>query len=185
MTEQLSDIGKRLGALRDVMGISAAKMSADLKIGDDEYIAYERGEKDFSFSFLYNAAGLLGVDIVDIISGESPKLTTCAVVRKGEGYAIARQESYDYKHLAFMFSNKNAEPFMVTAQPESSSSELVPHSHEGQEFNYMISGRMTFHHDGRVYELREGDSVYFDASVPHGIKVNGAEPAKFIAVVIK
>jgi len=184
MTEQLSDIGRRLGALREVMGISAAKMAADLKIGDDEYIAYERGEKDFSFSFLYNAAGLLGVDIVDIISGESPRLTTCAIVRKGEGYAISRQESYDYKHLAFMFSNKNAEPFMVTAQP-STASEFVPHSHEGQEFNYMISGSMTFYHDGRVYELTEGDSVYFDSGVSHGIKVNGTQAAKFIAVVIK
>ena len=189
MTEQLLEIGGRLGALRDIMNISAEKMAEEMKLGIDEYIAYEKGEKDFSFSFLQNAANIFGVDVVDIISGESPKLTKCTVVRSGEGYDIIRRKAYNYKHLAFTFRDKKAEPFMVTVEPSpkfgAKNSELILHSHEGQEFNYMVSGSMEFHLDNKIYELKTGDSVYFDSGIPHAMKAVGEQPAKFIAVVIK
>ena len=184
MTDQLVEIGGRLAALRDIMDISAEKMATDLKLSLDEYLAYEKGTRDFSFSFLYNAAGLLGVDLIDIISGESTKLATCAIVRKGEGFSVSRIKEYDYKHLAFTFSHKKAEPFMVTVEPKANA-DFKLHSHDGQEFNYIVSGKMEFHHDNSVYQLSEGDSIYFDSSLPHGIKVANGEPLKFIAVVIK
>ena len=184
MTEQLSEIGGRLSALREIMDITAEEMAERMKISVGEYNLYERGERDFSFSFLYNAANILGVDVLDIISGESPKLKKCAVVRKNQGYDIMRREAYGYKHLAFTFSNKKAEPFMVTVEPKAGE-EIKLHWHEGQEFNYMVSGNMEFYLDNIVYELSEGDSVYFDSGVPHAMRALGNQPAKFIAVVIK
>jgi len=184
MTDQLMEIGGRLKALRNIMDIPAQKMAESMKLDVEEYLAYERGERDFSFSFLFNAANMLSVDIVDIISGDTPKLTTCALVRNGEGYNIMRREAYDYKHLAFTFAGKKAEPFMVTV--ESIEDEAVNlHSHEGQEFNYMVSGTMEFYHDNMAYELNEGDSVYFDSSISHAMKATKGHSAKFIAVVIK
>jgi quercetin dioxygenase-like cupin family protein len=183
MTEQLQEIGARLGALRDIFDISVEKMAQKMKISVDEYSAYERGQRDFSFSFLQNAALIFSVDVVDIISGESPKLTKCALVRKGEGFDIERRKAYDYKHLAFTFSHKKAEPFMVTVEPKQSEAPTL-HSHDGQEFDYMLSGKMEFHFDNIVYELNEGDSVYFDSSVPHAMKAAGTQAVKFLAVVI-
>ena len=186
MTEQLSDIGKRLKEFRSIMGVAPEEMAVKMGVGIDEYTAYEGGEKDFSFSFLYNAAGLFGIDIVDLISGESPRLTTAALVRNGQGYAISKRGAYEYKHLAFMFSNKKAEPFMVTAEPGKQKDEVITmHSHEGQEFNYMVSGTMELHLGEIVYEMNAGDSIYFDSGVPHGLKAVGTQPATFIAVVIK
>jgi quercetin dioxygenase-like cupin family protein len=184
MTEQLQEIGARLGALRDVLDISVEKMAQTMKISVDEYTAYEQGQRDFSFSFLQNAALIFGVDVVDIISGESPKLTKCALVRKGEGYDIERRKAYDYKHLAFTFSNKRAEPFMVTVEPKQGEKPTL-HAHDGQEFDYMLSGKMEFFFDNIVYELTEGDSVYFDSGIPHAMKAVGDKAAQFLAVVIK
>jgi len=183
MTEQLSEIGGRLKALRDIIDITAEKMADEMKLSPEEYLEYENGGRDFSFSFLYNAASILGVDVVDIISGESPRLMTCALVRKGGGYDIMRRKAYNYKHLAFTFRKKKAEPFMVTVEPNDN--ELALHAHDGQEFNYMVAGSMEFHIGSTVYELNEGDSVYFDSGVPHAMKAVGGGPAKFIAVVIK
>jgi mannose-6-phosphate isomerase-like protein (cupin superfamily) len=188
MTEQLQEIGARLSALRDIFDISVEKMAETMKISVDEYTAYESGQKDFSFSFLQNAALFFNVDVVEIISGESPKLTKCALVRKGEGYDIERRKAYDYKHLAFTFSNKKAEPFLVTVEPkegEKQSEAPALHSHDGQEFDYMLSGTMEFHFDNIVYELNEGDSVYFDSGVPHAMKAAGGQAVKFLAVVMK
>ena len=184
MTDQLSEIGGRLEALRDIMDVPVGKMAGDMKLAEAEYLEYERGLRDFSFSFLYNAANILGVDVVDILAGESPKLTKCSLVRKGGGFDITRRKAYDYKHLAFTFSNKKAEPFMVTVEPRKNV-ELTLHSHEGQEFVYMTSGGMEFLLDNIVYELNEGDSVYFDSGIPHAMKAAGDTVAKFISVVIK
>ena len=184
MTDQLLEIGGRLKGLRNIMDIPVEKMAEDMKVNIDEYIAYERGQRDFSFSFLFNAANILGVDVVDIISGETPKLTTCALVRKGEGYDIARRDAYDYKHLAFTFSKKKAEPFLVSVEPNEEE-DVILHSHDGQEFDYVLSGTMEFHHDNMVYELNEGDSVYYDSGIPHAMKAAGAQELKFIAIVMK
>lgn len=184
MTEQLKDMGERLSMLRESMGFTPEKIAEIMEIPLSDYLLYEAGEKDFSFSFLYNVAGILGVDVLDIISGETPKLSTCCVVRAGGGYDINRRKAYDYKHLAFTFRNKKAEPFMVTVE---TNGKAIPerHSHDGQEFNYLVSGCLEFFIGEMVYTLCEGDSIYFDSAVPHAMKAHGDTPAKFLAIVMK
>lgn len=183
MTEQLKDIGTRLSMLRESTGFTLEKIAEALGVSQSDYLLYEAGDKDFSFSFLNNVAGILGVDIVDIISGESPKLSTCCVVRAGGGYDINRREAYDYKHLAFTFRDKKADPFMVTVEPNDSIPES--HSHDGQEFNYLVSGSIDFYIGEMSYTLCEGDSVYFNSAVPHAMKAHDGTPAKFLAIVMK
>ena len=85
MNEQIIEIGRRLAALRDDLGYTPEDMAKALEVSVEEYTAFEKGEKDFSFSFLYNAAEFLKVDVLDIMSGNSPTLSLCSVVRKGEG----------------------------------------------------------------------------------------------------
>lgn len=75
MTEQLKEIAIRLKTLRQIMDVSAEEMAQVCGVTPKEYDAYERGDRDFSFSFIYNAANRLGVDVVDLMSGDSPKLS--------------------------------------------------------------------------------------------------------------
>ncbi len=182
MNTQIKDIGMRLASLRDDMGISVESMAEKLGVDANVYQKYEIGEMDFSFSFIYNAAEILGVDVLDLISGDQPTLSMCSMVKKGKGYSVQREEEYDYKHLAFTFRNKKAEPFLVTIEPDDETP--VMHSHDGQEFNYVISGKMKFFIGDISYELEEGDSVYFDAGVPHAEQAIDGQ-AQFIAVVVK
>ena len=88
MNEQIKDIGMRLSGLRDDMEISTAEMAEKLGVDEETYIAYEGGEKDFSFSFIYNAAEILGVDVLDLISGNAPTISMCSMVKKGQGYSV-------------------------------------------------------------------------------------------------
>ncbi len=185
MTEQLVDIGKRLAALRQIQDFTATDFAGRMGISQEELAAYERGEHDFSFSFLYNAADALGVDVVDLMSGDSPKLTTCCLVRRGDGYSIDRRAAYSYKHLAFTFRHKAAEPFMVTVEPRDEDGTPAQHAHTGQEFNYMVSGRLRFFLGEQVYDLSPGDSVYFNSGVPHAMRALDNESATFLAVVLK
>ena len=185
MTDQLKEIGMRLSSLREINQLSIDDMAEKLDIDVKKYLKYEKGEEDFSFSFLSNAAGLLGVDVVEIITGDTPKLTTCSLVRKGGGYKVTRNKAYDYKHLAFTFKNKLAEPFMVTENTYDAPGIPEKHTHAGQEFNYIVSGSMEFHLGEEMFILSEGDSIYFDSNIPHAVKALGDSPVKFIAVVIK
>ena len=182
MTEQLIEIGRRLSALRGIAEITPERFCERTGVSVRELAAYERGEKDFSFSFLYNAAHVLGVDVIDLMSGDSPRLSDWSIVRKGGGFAIDRRDAYKYMHLAFTFRDKKAEPFLVTVEPEAGAP--AKHTHEGQEFNWMVSGRTRFTISDTEYTLEPGDSVYFNASIPHAMQALDDSAAQFIAVVI-
>ena len=182
MTEQLTDIGRRLSALRNIAEMPPETFCEKTGVTTQELSDYEAGKKDFSFSFLYNAARVLGVDVIDLISGDSPRLSDWCLVRKGEGYAIDRRAAYKYSHLAFTFRDKKAEPFLVTVEPKDETPVL--HSHDGQEFNWLVEGRMRFYIAGAELDLESGDSVYFNASIPHAMKALDGARAQFLAIVI-
>ena len=184
MTEQLREIGLRLSALRNIAEMTPEAFSAKMGVTAQDLAAYEKGELDFSFSFLYNAARVLGVDVIDLMSGDSPHLSDWSIVHRGEGYAIDRRAAYKYSHLAFTFRNKKAEPFLVTVEPKPSEEKPTLHAHDGQEFNWMVSGRMRFFISEMEYVLEAGDSVYFNSSKPHAMQALDDAPAQFLAVVI-
>lgn len=183
MNNQIKDIGMRLTFMREEVEMTTAQMAEKLGIDEETYISYEKGETDFNFSIIYNAADILGVDVLDLISGDAPTLSMCCAVKKGDGYSVKREHEYDYKHLAYTFRNKKAEPYLVTITPDENPP--VMKCHDGQEFNYVLSGKMKFFIGDISYELSKGDSVYFDSSIPHAEVALGDKQAQFIAVVIK
>jgi transcriptional regulator with XRE-family HTH domain len=182
MTEQLVEIGRRLSDLRKIMEFSAKTLAEKLGVDEQTLLDFEQGKRDFSFSFLHNAAQVLGVDVIDLLTGDSPRLSTAAVVRRGEGLSVDRRAAYSYKHLAFTFRDKLSEPFLVTVEPKDE--EPVLHAHEGQEFNYILSGRMRLYLENISYELSAGDSLYFNAAVPHAMRALDNQPTQFLAVVM-
>ena len=56
MKENIALIAQRIRDLRDILEISAAEMAEAVGMSEEEYLSYETGEKDFSFSFLYTVA---------------------------------------------------------------------------------------------------------------------------------
>ena len=180
---ELKEIGLRVASLRETCGFSATEMAEKLEISEENYNAFEHGEYDFAISTLNNIALILGVDILDIISGESPRLSTCTVVKKGKGFIVNRNPGYEFQHLAYTFKSKKAEPFLVKIDP--SGNPPVMDEHEGQEFDYVISGSLRLYIGDICQELNEGDSAYFDSSIPHAHKNVGDTQAEFIALVLK
>lgn len=183
MEEQLLEMGMRLRELREIKGMSETEIAAKLGKTVEEYLEYEQGKHDFSFSFMLNVATILGIDVINLLSGQSPKLSDCAIVRRGQEFFIKKEGAYDYKHLAYTFRNKKGEPFFVTCMP--GEEDKVFHTHAGQEFNFVLSGSMRLTVGNVTYELNKGDSAYFNSELPHGIKVLGDVPVKFLAVVMK
>jgi len=184
MEDQFKAMGERLAAQREIMEISKEEMAAEAGISVEEYEKYERGECDFSFGFLYTMARKLGIDVMDIITGEAPKLSMATMVRKNEGTVIERVKAYKYQHLAYSFRNKKAEPFMVTVAYNPGGKLPKLNTHDGQEFDYVLQGKLRINVGGVEYLLSEGDSIYYDSSYPHAMQAIDGD-AVFLAVVIR
>ena len=69
--EQLRLIALRIRDLRDISGLSAQEVASRAGIDEGEYLAYETGERDFSFSHLFNIAEVLGVTPNDLCGWKS------------------------------------------------------------------------------------------------------------------
>ena len=184
MKDKILMIAMRLTALREIMDISAADMAKAVGLPLSDYLEYEQGQHDFSFSFLYSAASTLGVDIVDLMTGETPHLSVCSFVKAGSGLKMERREEYSYEHLAYIFKNKKMEPFLVTAEPQDKDAKTHMHAHDGHEFDYIIEGSMILHLGDQQMTMQCGDAAYFDAAHPHAMQAVGGT-CRFLAIIAK
>lgn len=181
---RISEIASRIAELRDICGYTDVEMAEYLNISLEAYTAYENAEIDFPVSILYALAAKFNVDLTEILTGKSPKLANCSLVRKGEGISVDRQKGYDFENIAYKFIHRKMEPMVVTvdADTEFETPELV--SHEGQELNYCLEGTLKITFGKKEFILTEGDCFYFDPSVPHAQSAVGGKTAKFLTVIL-
>ena len=187
MQPDLQDVANRIKALRQDLDITIEQMSGFTGRSVDEYTAQESGEADLDFTFLYKCAQAFGVDVIEILTGEAPKLTGYELTRSGEGLSIMRRHGFEYLHQAAFFKDKLCEPFIVTAPyiEEEQSQPIHLSYHRGQEIDYIISGRLRFAYEDHIEELSAGDTLFYDSGRGHGMIATGNEPCVFLAVVIK
>ena len=182
--QQIKLIAMRIHELRDIENISIEEISKKTGISIEEYLAYESGTCDFSFSHLFNIAEALGVDISDLLTGESPKLNGYVLTRHNKGLEFKRRDQYLYHHLAYNFKDKLAESFIVTVKKDEPDAVKQLHSHEGQELNYVLKGTLKIVLGGKELYLQVGDSLYYDSTLPHAMYALEGD-CQFIAVVVK
>lgn len=187
METRIVEIAQRIHGLRELMEIPEEEMARVVGMDPEEYLLHEKGERDFSFTFLYRCADRLGVDIVELLTGEGPHLSFYSIVRRGEGLDIRRRAGFRYEHLGYRFKNKLAEPFFVTAPylEEEQDKPIHLSTHEGQEFDYIIEGQLKVQMEDHEEILNPGDAIYYDSSRGHGMIAVGGVPCKFLAVILK
>ena len=182
----IKKIAERLRFLRESLNLTVEDAAAAAMVSTEDYLKAESGKVDFSFNFLQKLAKYFGVDIVQLISGESPRLTGFQVTRAGEGMPLERRKGFNYFHLASHFKDKSAEPFIVTARYDADEQTRPIHvsTHNDQEFDLILEGKLKVTVDNYTTVLCEGDSIYYNASLPHGMVAYEGD-CKFLAVVIK
>lgn len=187
MEDKIIEIAERIRGMREDLGISAAEMAGIVELSEGEYLEYESGRRDFSFTFLFKTAARLGLDISELITGSSPTLHVFTHVKKNKGLRIERRKGFKYQSLAYLFKNRNAEPFVVEAPYDEAAAkaEIPQRGHEGQELDFVLKGALRMKIDDHEFIMKEGDSVYYDATHPHGMVAADGQDCVFIAVVIK
>lgn len=177
----IKEVSNRIKDLREFSDYSVEEFADKLGITAGEYQEYENGEKDIPIGLLYNIATELQIDASVLLFGKNSTRRDATVVYNGNGIAINRYEGYSFISLNADFVDRKLEPMIVTLE-EGVKPELVQHT--GQEFNYVLSGSLRVIVGEKEYYLRAGDSIYFDATLPHA-QIAMKEEAKFLTVIEK
>ncbi|MCL2088793.1 MAG: cupin domain-containing protein [Oscillospiraceae bacterium] len=181
MSEQMKQLAGRIKEIREICGYTAQDAAERLGIGVQKYLEYENSGENIPISVLYELTSYYGVDMTEILTGKSPRLSNYCVAKKGQGTGIDRYSGYHFESLAYNFKHRVMEPLMVTVEP--SVTELVPVSHPGQELNYVVEGTVMVVLDDEEVILETGDCIYFNPEIPHGQKAMNGRTAKFLTVI--
>ena len=185
-SEKLLEVAVRIREMREIQNISEADMAQRTEVTLEQYLAYEAGQLDFPFTFIHKCALVLGVGMTDLLEGQSAHLSSYTVTRKGEGHNTAKENGIEIQNLAPLFRKKIAEPYYVRYEYDPALQDKPIHctSHSGQEFDFIVSGRLKVQVGDHVEYLSEGDSIYYNSSTPHGMIAVDGRDCLFIAVVM-
>ncbi|MBR2445901.1 MAG: AMP-binding protein [Clostridia bacterium] len=186
MDYSLKEVAGRIKDLREAKGYTPAELAKLTGVSVEDYLLLEQGETDFSFTFIYKCAKACDVEVVDLLEGRSTTLTSFAITRRGEGLKILKQHGVEYNNLAPKFKDKLAEPFLVKFPyiPEEQNAPIHLSSHNGQEFDVIVKGSLKVQVGNHVDVLHEGDSIFYNSLIPHGMIAVSEGGCEFHAVVL-
>jgi mannose-6-phosphate isomerase-like protein (cupin superfamily) len=182
MHEKLLQIPRRIRELREILAISPDSIANDIGISLETYRMYEDGSLDIPISILYEIANRLGTDMTVLLTGEDPRMDTHMIVRAGTGIDVERFPGYRYSSLAYNFKHREMEPLLVILEQHDEPAPLVVHG--GQEFNYVLDGKMRLTLGKKTYDLAAGDSIYFNPHLPHA-QASLCGTLKFLTIITK
>ena len=179
-------IGRQVRYLRLKKGHKIAQFAAEMNISEGMVSKIENGQVSPSLSMLQRLAKNLSVPLTTLFQGfeeDRPAMH----VRAGEGVVADRagtRSGHQYNLLGLLSSQSSGvvvEPYLITLTEASDTFETF--QHDGMEFLYMLEGEVTYRHSYKVYPLKPGDSLFFDADAPHGPETLEALPAKYLSII--
>lgn len=151
------------------MSIEELAQKSDLSIGMISQV--ERNMVVPSINAVLNIAKGLDVTIGYFFEDEEQLLD---IRKKIDREKLVTQEGARIYELLSPVRDRKMEHVLITLEGESDE-KITPTRHEGEECGYIIEGRMYIHINGEDHLLSEGDSIYFDSTMPHYYKSYNGE----------
>jgi len=179
-------IGREVRGYRLQQGITVAELAdlTGLSIGMLSKI--ENGNTSPSLTTLQSLAHALSVPLTAFFR-RFEEHREAVHTKAGEGVEIEREGTragHQYKLLGHIGANASGvmvEPYLITLTEES---DVFPtFQHGGIETIYMLEGEVMYRHSDRLYHLRPGDTLFFDADAPHGPEILTVLPARYLSVI--
>ena len=177
-------IGERVAKLRTQLGLTLDQLASQTGFTKSYLSKIENSRKVPPIGTLSRIAHALKTEITELLhdpaTGSSRAFT---LVRSNERLPVVRGGTafgYDYVSLADTKSHKKMEPFLFTFP--SQIDKHVFFEHEGEEFLFVLTGKVEWQAGSDKVILQPGDSVYFDSRLPHrGRALEGEASAIVVA----
>jgi transcriptional regulator with XRE-family HTH domain len=181
---QEEQIAKNIKTIRLQKGITLQELEKRSGLTKGYLSRIERSKKSPPYSTINRIAVALGTDVTFLLTENTEKLQDMrlSITKKNKGKIVETLGAfygYKYEALAHDKPGKNMEAYII----EPAFDEKGIFQHEGEEFIYVLEGEHEFIYDGKKYAMEKGDSVYFDAIVPHTGKSLGKKKAKLLAIM--
>jgi DNA-binding transcriptional MerR regulator/quercetin dioxygenase-like cupin family protein len=153
--------GQRFRRLRMRRGLSLAQVARATKVSVGFLSALERGQMRSSISTLRRIARFYRTNILSLFetAAENPRL-----VRRSQRKILETTPGVRMELLAW--GQTAMEPHLFRIKPGGGSGES--YSHEGEEFLHVLRGEFEIWLNSKEhYQLKPGDSLYFESSTPH------------------
>lgn len=178
-------VGAQVKATRLAMGVRLSDLARSASISVGMLSKIENGQTSPSLSTLHALATALNVPIATFFATVDQK-REATFVKAGEGLKIERRGSrkgHLYQLLGHgLRSATRVEPYLITLDQDSDAYPIFEHA--GVEFIYMLQGEVTYRHGDDIYDLRPGDSLFFDAEALHGPMELRVLPAVYLALIV-
>ncbi|MCR5585029.1 MAG: AMP-binding protein [Lachnospiraceae bacterium] len=186
MKNQVNEVVVRIRDMQDIKGYTDEELAAKAEVDMEHFKAYMNGEAELPFTFVHKCALAFGLEMTELIEGQSARLSSYNVVRGGMGLTTANEAGELIQNLAPYFKKKLAEPYLVTYDYDEKLQNLPIHTtiHAGQEFDYVVEGSLKVQVGEHVEILNAGDSIYYTSGKPHGMIAVGGKACKFIAMIM-
>ncbi len=173
------DVSKNISNLMKESGLSIEELSKTTKIDKNALKEIIDGKAQPMVSDLLKIASALSVDIAKLLYGKAFKEKKAIKTSPKDRVVVKRRDNFRYESLAPYYSGKHIEPFVLeiykTDNPDMS-------KHEGEEFHYVLEGRIKIIVGNEEFILQKGDSIYFDSSLSH--YVTSLEDVSTVVVAI-
>ncbi|MDQ0725256.1 helix-turn-helix domain-containing protein [Microbacterium sp. W4I20] len=177
LDDSLAFIGPRLKTWREKRSMTLADLSALTNISPSTLSRLEAGKRAPNLELLVPIARALGVGLDDIVprSTPDPRVSRKTSDVGGIRYESLSPASSPVQTYKVRFPAHQAG---VTAVPE-------PKVHDGQEWLYVISGRLRLVLGDQDVTLGPGEAAEFDTRVPHWLSATGSGPAEILSIFSK
>ena len=173
-------IADHVSQMRTQLGMTLEQLAAATGFTKSYLSKIENSKKVPPIGTLSRIARALKTDITEILRTQESGRAFC-VVRVKDRQPVVRGGTafgYDYQSLAHTRARKKMEPFLFTFP-----SEIDKHvffEHEGEEFIFVLSGKVEWQAGGEKVILAPGDSIYFDSRLPHRGRGLGGEASALV-----
>jgi transcriptional regulator with XRE-family HTH domain len=177
-------IAERLAELRKLNGLTLEELAQRSSLTKSYLSKLERGLSSPTIGTLLKLADALSVTVDQLIS-RSSHVNEILHVKAGERVPFSpskERQGYTYEAIATERPNKAMQPF-VMLPPFTLSVDQPMASHAGEELIFVVSGQMEVLFDDRTVRMNAGDSLYFNAAIPHRSRSVGKIQAQALVVV--
>jgi len=187
MPGQNIKVGQRIKELRIARGLTKEEIEKRSGISETTLAGIERHLISPPLGNLVSLAKVFEVSVGDLFGekGDSPY----CIVRSDARKTVSRFNSsddkssgYSYEALGQQKKKRQMEPFLVTLTP-TEVRQVEPNQHIGEEFIFVLEGKVEVRLLDHTDILNPGDSIYYDSTMPHIVACHGNQPATILAVI--
>lgn len=175
-------VAATLRSLREQQGLTLAALAAAADLSPAYLSRVENNSASLTLQNLARVAAALQVPTA-VFFEEKDVPRPLVVSRRGGGrrQPLSGLPGVSMELPAADKRGKLMEPLVVEIKPRASKPKL--RAHPGEEFNLVLEGGCEFFYGQERLTLATGDMLYYDATVPHGMRATGTKPCRLLAVV--